>query len=145
MRQLKTICLYIVSAFILNISSILLGSDFLYSFLFSNIVMFLIMMLAINTATSALIMARLNELSKGDLTLFREPIKELKLSLIEQIILIATAVLLSILNNSDIFKEAIKYPTIILGTLITTIFIYAIDVLRDTGMAIFMAYDFKKK
>jgi hypothetical protein len=102
-------------------------------------------LLAINTATSSLIAARLSEISENTVHEFKKPFKEMRIALTEQIVLIIIAIALSILNDSPIITRGIKNSHFISSTLITVIFIYSLDILRDTGQAIFIAYSFKNK
>jgi len=145
LKSIKTISFYIVLSLAINLLCALLKTDFLGLFLYNNIVVLLITLLAINTATSSLIAARLSEISENTVHEFKKPFKEMRIALTEQIVLIIIAIALSILNDSPIITRGIKNSHFISSTLITVIFIYSLDILRDTGQAIFIAYSFKNK
>jgi hypothetical protein len=113
----------------------LLESSFFSNFLKDNLVSLLLTLLAINTATSAVISAKLEEISERTGADFVDVIKEIKKSLIEQIILISLSVIFLIILES---KFTVNYVLIIIVNIIlSTILVYAIDILRDTGVTIF--------
>lgn len=144
MKYLKNICFYIVLALVLNIISVSIKSDFLERFLFNNIVVILITLMAINTATTSLIISKLEDISEKKKIDFKKTYNEMKLSLVEQIVLIIVAIILSMLNDSKVIKN-LNYHQFVFNTLMTFIFIFAIDILRDTGIAIFKITEIKQK
>lgn len=66
---------------------------------------------------------------------FNTTYSEMKFSLKEQIVLIIISLILLIIDASKLV--AFECKEFILGTLLTTVFIYSIDILRDTGVAVF--------
>ena len=92
--------------------------------------------MAVNTATSSLIIAQLQEIAIELKREFKSTYKELKTSLTEQITLIIIASIVLILHDSSILEKWVYHSTLF-DTLITAIFIYSLDILRDTGQAIF--------
>lgn len=66
---------------------------------------------------------------------FKSTYIEMKFSLKEQIILIILSLLVLIINDSKLID--FEFKNFIIGTFLTTIFIYAIDILRDTGISVF--------
>jgi len=137
-NTIKILVLIIISI-LLNILSILLKSNFLDSFLINNLVLIQINLLAINTATTGIILTKLKELSatNGEFN-FDKSYKALKNALTEQIILISLGVIGLILKDSKVLKELIIYPDPIFNSLLTSVFLYSLDTLRDTGNAIFL-------
>lgn len=135
----KSISFYIVSALALNLLSIFLVSPFLSKFLHDNLINILINLLAINTATTGIVLTKLKEISESHNNFdFSESYKELKLALVEQIILIGLSMIVLIFNDSTLIKSHLSQHDFIFNTLITAIFINALDTLRDTGKAIFL-------
>lgn len=116
---------------------VLLQSTFLSKFLKDNLVGLLLTLLAINTATSSVISAKLEEIADRTGADFGEVIKEVKWSLIEQIILIALSVLLLIFLGSERIDFESNHLKEIVNVLLCSILVYAIDILRDTGVTIF--------
>jgi hypothetical protein len=139
MNWVKNISFYIVSALILNLLSYYLDSKFLSEFVKGNIVGILINLLAINTATTGIVLTKLKELSEKNSGFnFTESYNELRKALFEQIILIAISIFILILRDSEVIKVKLLYHDLIFDTILTAIFINALDTLRDTGKAIFL-------
>lgn len=132
---------------IVNWGFYILQSNAFLEFLHDKIIELLITLLAINTATISIVVTKLYDIEKQSGADFTKTIKEVKISLIEQIILIATASLILVLCDSKVIQRNFNYHGIFFNTIITSIFIYSIDILRDTGFAIFEInkYDTKKK
>jgi hypothetical protein len=127
------ILFYIILAVGINWICSLLKSSYLTKFLQDKIVELLITLLAINVATK---LEEISRLFKVDLSL---TVTEVKRSIIYQIWLISFAVILLIFFNSEVLKVRIPelYPAFF-NSLFIAIFICAIDILRDTGLAIFV-------
>lgn len=113
-----------------------LESSFLLNFLNSNLIIILLTLLAINTATTGLLSIKMAELETkfNDLD-FKNVYNEMKFSLKEQIVLIIISLLVLIVNDSKLF--AFQFKSFIIGTFLTSIFVYALDILRDTGVSVF--------
>ena len=113
-----------------------LESNFLLDFLSSNLIIILLTLLAINTATTGLLSIKMAELETkfSDLD-FKKTYSEMKLSLKEQIVLIVLSLLVLIVNDSKLIE--FQFKNFIIGTFLTCIFIYALDILRDTGISVF--------
>lgn len=144
--MIKSISLYLVIAFLLSYSSDKLESPFLQTFLSANLINILITLLAINTATVSILLSKLNEISKNNNDFnFEDNYKELKKSLIEQICLIIFAVIVGILSSSKLIQAHLSNYQLIMDTANIFVFVYSIDILRDTGIAIFSITKFEKK
>jgi len=139
MTWVKNISFYIVAALALNSLSIFLESPFLSKFLHDNVINILINLLAINTATTGIVLTKLKEISENHKNFdFSDSYKELKFALIEQIILIGLSITALIFKDSAVIQAKLLHHNFIFDTLITAIFINALDTLRDTGKAIFL-------
>lgn len=144
--MIKNIALYLVIAFVLSFSSDKLESPFLQTFLSANLINILITLLAINTATVSILLSKLNEISKSNNDFdFDDNYKELKKSLIEQICLIIFAVIIGILSTSKIIQNHLSNCQLVMDTANIFVFVYSIDILRDTGIAIFSITKFENK
>lgn len=115
-------------------------SDFLFKYLQENIIGLLLTLLAINTATLGLIASKIQDIvvdyPKFD---FSSTIKEMKTSLLEQIILICTSVITLLLLDSN--KIDFAYKTDIGNVILTTVLIYSVTILWDTGKAVFVVIE----
>mgnify|MGYP001114457735 CR=1 FL=1 len=141
----KNIIVFLFLGFILAFASIELESDFLSDFHKSNLVNILITLLAINTATSSIVLTKLKDLGDKNNFDFKDSFSELKTAILEQVILICLAIIFSILGESKVIENNLKYNEIIFLTLNSAIFIYAIDILRDTANSIFIILKLKDK
>jgi hypothetical protein len=135
--RIKQIVFYLAVAIVINWLAVMLQSVEFAKYLRENILVLLITLLAINTATISVVVAKLHEISIIENFPFERTIKEVKISLIEQVVLIAISGLLLILYNSPIIRGKLTYHDSIFNTLFIAIFVYAIDILRDTGIAVF--------
>lgn len=144
MKTVKNISFFVIISFILNLISYYLESNFLLEFLSSNLIIILLTLLAINTATTGLLSIKIAELETkfNDLD-FNSTYIEMKFSLKEQIILIILSLLVLILKDSKLID--FQCENFIIGTFLTTIFIYAIDILRDTGISVFELLELASK
>jgi uncharacterized membrane protein len=135
--KVKTILASFSIAAILIVAEHFLKSSFLSVFLKENLVGLLLTLMAINTATSTVISSKLEEISERTGADFSNVIKEIKFSLVEQIVLIVVSVILLIIEGSSVLETKIQYFDILINIMLATILVYAVDILRDTGVAIF--------
>lgn len=137
MKNLKNISFFFVIALAITTIGNVLNSTFLFTYLQTNIISLLITLLAINTATSGLIASKIQDfvIQKPEID-FSPTIKEMKASLFEQIILIIISVISLIIQNSK--KIELEFKDDICNIILITVFIYAIDILWDTGKAVFV-------
>jgi hypothetical protein len=140
MKTIKNISFFIVIALFISFMASLLESDFLFKYLRENIIGLLITLLAINTATTGLIASKMQDLivNYPDFD-FSNSIKEMKLSLLEQIILIAISIVSLIIQSSC--KITFEHKEFIFDTLLVGVLIYAINILWDTGKGVFVIID----
>lgn len=140
MNTIKNISFYIVLGIIITLLGKFLESDFLFKYLKENIIGLLLTLLAINTATLGLIASKIQDIvvdyPKFD---FSSTIKEMKTSLLEQIILICTSVITLLLLDSN--KIDFVYKTDIGNIILTTVLIYSVIILWDTGKAVFVVIE----
>ena len=135
-NMIGRISTYCLITLVLVFGSIKLESDYLSQFLFENIVIILITLLAINTATYGFLISRLDDVTK-DKTVFNDAIDEIKKSLLIQFILIGIAIVVSVLESSSVLKPMISYHREVFDFCIVFVFVFSIDLLRDTGFSIF--------
>lgn len=134
----KKIFLFIIYAVAFEAVFVFINSDFLVLFLKQRIIEILLTLLAINTATSAFIVSKLQEISVQYKHSFKGTYNEIKLSLIEQIVLIAVSASILISLDSEVLKPLIgEKLNYVFDVILIFCFIYAIEILRDTGTAMF--------
>jgi len=137
---LKNISFYVLISFLLCFAAHSLQSKSLFDYLSKNIIGLLFTLLAINTATSGLIASKMQDLvSKFPRFDFNETVKQMKLSLLEQIILIVISVITIILQGSTLVDFPQKEFT--LDIILVSIMVYSIDILWDTGKAVFIVIE----
>lgn len=140
MKLVKNISFYIVLAILITFLGVKLESKFLFKYLQENIIGLLLTLLAINTATLGLIASKIQDIvvnfPKID---FSETIKEMRISLLEQIILIIVSVFCLLLMDSA--KITYEFKNEIGNILLVSVLIYAVDILWDTGKGVFVIID----
>lgn len=144
MSYIKDISLFLVIAFFTNLTSHLIGTDFLMVYLKSNLTTVQLGLLAINTATCGLVVSKLQEIKEKHVGINIQPItKQLLLSLKEQIVLIIIGVMLMLLIDSNLFNQLsyCEYIKFGLETLLITVFVNSVQVLWDTGKSVFVLTD----
>lgn len=142
-ERIKNIALFIVISITVNIISILLKSDYIILFLDNNLILIIIALMAINTTTISIIMAKLRELVDKYGGNFKKSMIELKVSICEQVWLIIISTVSFILKHSQVIKSTLPYQDFIFKVIVVTIFCYAIYILYDTANAVFVILKFE--
>lgn len=144
MSILKNVSFYFTISFVVSFISYKIQSFFLFDYLKSNIVTLLLTLLAVNTATSGLIVSKMQDLVSHIKGIhFNNSIKQMKLSLLEQIVLIILSIVILIINKSEYIQ--FSHKAFSLDVLIVTVFVYSIAILWDTGKAIFVVIEEAQK
>ncbi len=144
MDTIKNVCMYLVIGAILSGISIWLGSAFLFTFLTSNLISLLIALLAINITTLSVLVTKISDLSTSEVN-FSNTIDEMRFSVTEQVVLIGAAVVFGILGGSTGFMSWLPYSSFIISTLLATILVYSIDILRDTATSVFIIFKYEQQ
>lgn len=131
-------------AVILYFFQCLLEIKYLGDFFRSNLVTILMTVLAINTATTAVLLSKMGEIcqqyNKSINEIFGKTKKQLKLSIQEQIAAVIAALILSMLTaNSSLINNTTLNAT--LEVFLITTFFYGIALLYDTAVAVLNFYD----
>ncbi|WP_068689636.1 hypothetical protein [Culturomica massiliensis] len=146
MNVVKNICVCLVLALAFNVFEICLKSSFIDNFMTEQIIGIQLSLMAITIATYTFIISKLEELSKEHPDSFNNTYKALKGAMIEQLYCIGISVVLLILKKSEVLRNIeFQYFNLVINTLISTVFIYAIDILKDVGLAVFILIDAFKK
>ena len=142
MNSLRKIAIYFAIAVSINWLAGILKSTYPAKFLEDKIVELLITLMAINTATAGIIVSKIDDISKRYNIDFTKSVKEIKKSILMQIWLVGISALILVLFNSSVIEKTLpEYYKSFCDTALLTIFIAAIDILRDTGLAIFAIYE----
>lgn len=116
-----------------------LGGEWLIGFLRANLITILVTLLAINTATTAVILTKMSEISRQHgrpvNDIFAATKQQMKLSFQEQIGLIAAGMVLSVVSTNKGYVFESPVVNISLEILLATVFIYALFLLYDTAVA----------
>lgn len=117
-----------------------IDSKSVFVYLEENIIGLLLTLLAINIASSGLIAAKIQdilvEFPEFD---FSESLKEMKISLFEQVVLLIVCIISLILSDSSLID--FEHKSTLSNTILFSILVYAINILWDTGQAVFIIID----
>lgn len=134
-----------VCGYALAYASIWLESPFLLSFLSENLIVVLIALMAINTTTGSVVMTKLREITDKNKVDFSRTIKELRLSLLEQVWYIAFALVASMLYSSAKLHCLVPWPELTIGGVLSAVFIASMNALHDTARSIFVILKHENK
>lgn len=117
-------------------------SDFVFDFLKSNITNLQVALLAVNTATLGIVLAKIREIidKTGQRAAFDATRSEMLLSIKEQVTLIAVSLLILAIASAKSLPIAIS-PGMFQAALLAS-FIYSIFILYDTAKSVFVILDY---
>lgn len=134
-----------VISLVLYLIQYIIGVYFMGEFMRSNLLNILITLMAINTATVAVILSKLYEISKQYNQKINDAFKNTKaqllLSVREQVTLIGAALILSILSKKNTWSFEPALINAGLEILLSTVFIYSLFILYDTAVAVLEFYE----
>ena len=142
-EQAKNISLFLLIGLILTAVTNWLESDFIVDFLSSNLITLLIALIAINTTTLSVVLTKIREISDrlgGD---FSNTAREMKLSLVEQVILVVVTTITQVMKESVLVASAFPSIGFISSVIMIGVFAYAIHILYDTANSIFVILNFE--
>jgi len=121
-----------------------LETEYLNQFLRANLLTILIALLAINSATTGIVLTKIRELveARGKAELFSPTRRQMILAVREQVGLIAAAVILLTLSSSP-YLRPYEELLLLVNSLIVGIFVYGLQVLYDTAIGVLIIVDFK--
>lgn len=136
-NYIKNISFKLILAIIVVFICDTLESTNLYTYLNNNLISLLLTLLAINTATSGLIASKIQDIVTVEPKIdFKSTISEMKLSLLEQIVLIFFSILALVVNDSKVLY--FEHKDFILHVISVGVLIYSIEILWDTGKSVFI-------
>lgn len=117
----------------------------LTDFLKGNLITILVTVIAINSATLAVLTSKMADISREQkkpmASVFENSLKQMKLSIKEMFLLILISILLLIFTNGQAITYRQDLIEAAIQTLFTFVFVYALFILHDTAMAIFSIHD----
>jgi len=133
----KIFCVFVLAIAIKSIC-VFIESDYIVDFLGNKIVEILITLMAINTATNSFIVSKLQDIGNQYKTSFKTTYLEIKKSIFEQIILIIISIVVLTIEQSKTLHPYITGKLLyIFDVILIFNFTFALEILRDTGMAMF--------
>lgn len=138
---LKSSLISIGIAFLVQVALGLLGSRYIYDFLFQHMINIQLALLAVNAATLGIVLTKLRDLvDKGvDPTAFKGTKNEMLLSIREQIALIVVVFVVLSLQSAKNFS--LMVPGEVFDTLLLACFAYELIILYDTANSVFVLLD----
>ena len=137
-RYLADFVIYLLIGVVIHAVSTWLQSDFIETFLDENLITLLLALLAINTTTISVIMTKLREISDQAGISFDRTIHSMKSSVVEQVVLLAFAVVVSVLKSSNVINSAFTNANFIANVLLISILLRAVYILYDTANGVFV-------
>lgn len=129
--------------FIAELLNIWLGAKFLDSFFEANLITILVALLAVNAATMGIVLTKMRDLidKNGNAEAFKNTRRNMLLSIKEQIGLVALAIVVLSVKSAPAVQSIENMP-LLLNSIVTGIFIYALLVLYDTAKGVLIIVDF---
>lgn len=140
---IKNICTaIIISTFFIYLQSSL-TSTYISNFLKSNLITIIISLLAINIATTGIVLGKMKDIvdNTKNKTLFVKSKKEMQISIIEQVVLIVLAFMVLTFSDSP-FIQNMQILRNILDICCLAIFVYDTIILYDSSKSIFIILSF---
>jgi hypothetical protein len=142
-QVLRTTLLALGAGFLCQLAQDWLVSQYFTEFLKTNLINILIALLAVNSATMGIVLTKLRELIEkhGHAGEFKQTRAQFLLSVKEQVVLIAAAILLLTLQQSKYLKD-IPNSGLFFGSAVAAIFIYSMMILYDTAQGVLIIIDY---
>ncbi|MEW6586240.1 MAG: hypothetical protein AB1442_11605 [Nitrospirota bacterium] len=145
MEYIKNISLFLIIGLIVTWLANWLQSDFLTDFLSENLITLLIALVAINTTTMSVVLTKIREITDKLGGNFTRTAKEMKVSIIEQVVLVIIAVIIQVIGASELIKTNFPPITFFANVVLVAIFSYALNVLYDTAKSVFVILQFENE
>lgn len=140
---LKTALISLAIGFLVEITSHALGSNYLQDFFKANLITILIALLAINLTTMGIVLTKIRDLidQHSGLEKFTKTRAHMMLSVKEQIGLVLFAACLLTVKESTAMAN-IANISLLINSLVTGVFAYALLILYDTAKGVFIIVDY---
>jgi fumarate reductase subunit D len=100
--------------------------------------------MAINGTTVGVVLTKMSDMAKGDVSAFKRSRKAMHQSQVEQLFLIGIAVVSLVLLDSDAVKTNHAWALFWIQSIIIGVLFYGIVVLYDTAKSVFVLMDNQK-
>lgn len=144
-EQAKNMSFFLLIGLLFTALTEWLKSDFILKFLSTNLITLLIALIAINTTTLGVVLTKIREISDrfgGD---FSKTANEMKLSIVEQVVLVIVTVITQVLNESTIINASFPIINFISSVILISVFSYAVYILYDTANSVFVILSFENE
>jgi len=142
-EHLKNMSFFLVIGLLVTALSNWLQSNFISEFLAANLITLLIALVAINTTTLSVVLTKIREITDqygGDFTITAN---EMKLSIVEQVVLIILSIAVQVIGTSSLLQASYPMLGFVSSVILVAIFSYAIYILYDTANSIFVILRFE--
>ncbi|WP_437557526.1 hypothetical protein [Acidithiobacillus sulfuriphilus] len=141
---LKTSLISLGVGFLTEIVNGWLSSQFLSKFFEANLITILVALLAINAATMGIVLTKIRDLidRNGGSEFFRKTRAQMLLSVKEQVGLIVLATSLLAVKSGTAVANVPNMPLLV-NSVVTGIFVYALIVLYDTAKSVLIIVDYE--
>jgi hypothetical protein len=144
MRQALTESLVALAlGFVLQLLQEMLGTHFLDKFLTGNLITLLIALVAINSATTGIVLTKIRDLveTRGHGDIFSKTRTQMVLAVRQQVALIIVGIVLLMSVDSPLIVH-IPSLTLLFRSMIAGVFINAMMILYDTAKGVLIIVDF---
>jgi uncharacterized membrane protein YphA (DoxX/SURF4 family) len=143
MDNLKSISLYVGIGLLIAWTSDWLQSEFISKFLAEDLITLLIALAAINTTTLSVVLTKMRDIVDKCGADFARTTKEMKKSIIEQVLLVIFAIIFQIIGTSLLIINTLPILTFISEVALVAILANALDILYDTAKSVFIIVEYE--
>lgn len=141
-RTIMQACTCFVIGMIAIGVSELLDSQFLSEFISTNLLLLLVALMAINSTTASVVLAKMRELAdrKPDLD-FANTRKSMLNATLEQLVLIVLSATLQVVAGSTTLLTTTPIIEYVVNSLLIAVFAFALQIQYDTAKAVYVILD----
>lgn len=143
MSSIRTALIALALGFLSQLVQRSLETDYLNIFLKNNLLTLLIALLAINSATTGIVLTKIRGLIEmgGSASTFKSTREQMVVAVKEQVGLIVVAIVALIVASSPLLPQNNSLQLFI-GSVVVGVFAYSLMVLYDTAMGVLIIVDF---
>ncbi|TEA74152.1 hypothetical protein [Allopusillimonas ginsengisoli] len=143
MSSIRTALIALALGFLSQLAQHALETDYLNAFLRNNLLTILIALLAINSATTGIVLTKIRGLMEmgGNGSTFKSTREQMVLAVREQVALIVVAIAALTVASSPILPQS-GIVELFFESLVVGVFAYSLFVLYDTAVGVLIIIDF---
>lgn len=143
MAFIRTALISLALGYLSQLAQTALHTNYLNTFLANNLLTILIALLAINSATTGIVLTKIRELLEkgGNPSTFRSTRKQMMIAVREQIALIVIAIVALVLSTSPLIPQNNILDKFI-NSVVVGSFAYSLLILYDTATSVLIIVDF---